>query len=93
MHGAPDNAGIVPQRDRYIQTAGHNEKNWHQAGHPFLGEEARIEVEQFIRRIPEDPNASKKLDFFSLEHRIVGEINVPAYKQWLEKKLNWDAPF
>lgn len=93
MHGAPDNGDIVPNRDRHIQTAGHNERNWRQAAHPYLGEEARIEVEPFIRRIPKDPNAPKQFDFFGLEHRIVGEIDVPAYKQWLKQRLNWDAPF
>ncbi|MDD3758840.1 MAG: DUF6531 domain-containing protein [Advenella sp.] len=93
MHGAPDNGDIVPNRDRHIQTAGHNERNWRQASHPYLGEEARIEMEHFIRRIPEDPNATQQFDFFGLEHRIVGEIDVPAYKQWLKKNLDWDAPF
>ena len=90
MHGKPDNGETTPNRDRFIHTAGSNENNLQQADHPTLGRKAREAVEPFIRRIPKH---EKTREFFGPSHRIVGEVDVPAYKRWLEEKLNWDAPF
>ncbi|WP_189385267.1 DUF6531 domain-containing protein [Advenella faeciporci] len=90
MHGTPDNGGTTPLRDRHVQTAGNNERNLWQKDHHTIGKTIREELEPFIRRIDKHPDTPGR---FGPSHRIVGEIDVPAYKQWLKQKLNWDAPF